>query len=177
MTQNILSLPQDIHSLIFSKLRLNDILRLRQTCSAFSFGISNDKQLWTYLFKQHVIRNSLPVPHYLRCIKDVEARDIESLVKHAVLLDRDYATIWRKLHVRRIENSRDSAITWLRLIRGRWALVASADMNRCELTIWDIPPKGEMKLAAKAFVEAPVTDGIVDESDTQVQCALTIGTS
>ncbi|EJD00062.1 uncharacterized protein FOMMEDRAFT_30744 [Fomitiporia mediterranea MF3/22] len=177
MMQNILALPQDIHSLIFSELTFNDILRLRQTCSAFSSGISNDKQLWTYLFKQHVIRNSLPFPQYLRCIKDVEARDIESLVKHAVLLDRNYATIWRRLHVRRIENSRGSAITWLRLILGRWVFVASADMNRCEVTIWDIPPKGEMRLAAKKFVEAPVIDGIVEESDTQVQCALTIGTS
>ncbi|EJD00091.1 uncharacterized protein FOMMEDRAFT_142533 [Fomitiporia mediterranea MF3/22] len=177
MMQNILTLPQDIHYLIFSKLTLCDILRLRQTCSTFSSCISSNKQLWTHMFKQHVIRNSLPFPHYLRCIKDVEAHDIESWVRHAVSLDRNFATVRRRLHVRRVTNSHGLAITWLRLIRGRWALVASADVNRCELMIWEIPLKGEMKLAARKFVEAPVIDGVVDESETQVQCAITIGAS
>ncbi|EJC97570.1 uncharacterized protein FOMMEDRAFT_137589 [Fomitiporia mediterranea MF3/22] len=175
--QNILTLPQDILSLIWSELSLADILRVSQTCCTLSSAILNDKQLWICMYEQIVVANDLCIPNYLGNLEHVHVRDIQSWVKHAVLLDRNYRTPYKKLHARRIANREKLGITWLRLVHGRWALVASADVHTCEFSVWEIPPEGEIRQVARVFLDAPVMDGMVDESCEQIRCAITIGAS
>ncbi|EJD00058.1 uncharacterized protein FOMMEDRAFT_30742 [Fomitiporia mediterranea MF3/22] len=129
------------------------------------------------MYEQNVVANDLCIPNYLGNLEHVHVRDIQSWVKHAVLLDRNYRTPYKKLHAWRIANREKLGITWLRLVHGHWALVASADVHTCEFSVWEIPPEGEIRQVARVFLDAPVIDGMADESCQQVHCAITIGAS
>ncbi|EJD00057.1 uncharacterized protein FOMMEDRAFT_170114 [Fomitiporia mediterranea MF3/22] len=171
------TLPHDVHSLIWSNLDLKDVLRLRQTCSTLAEAISNDKLLWTRIFVTHVKASGLCSPHNLRSIEDVAAHDVESWVKHAVLLDKAYKKANRELSVRRLGSPTGLWVTWIKLLLGRWCLIASSNDDESVFSVWEVPSEGEPRLSTKICLDAPVLDGQVDEDNGCCRCAITVGTS
>lgn len=149
----------------------------RQTCTALQTAISRDKQLWAHILDRDIKAKSLPLPYNLRSIEDVDVRGLESCVKHAVTLSQSYAQADVKLFTREIENRRGLAVSWLKLLRGRWCLVASSNTEESQFSIWKILSEDGVDLATRIYLEAPVIDGLVDESDGRLRCVVTVGSS
>ncbi|KAL5510926.1 hypothetical protein ACEPAG_4683 [Sanghuangporus baumii] len=176
MDLSTLPLPLDILSIICRHLDLKSIARLRQVSPALSHELSNDKQLWVHILERDVKRKRLPIPANLRDISEVTASSVESWIKHAIMLDRCYKTPENALSVSRLGNRKGPAVTWLKLILGRWCLVAAADDYESEMSLWEITSKGGPRRVAKIYLEAPVIDGRIDVSLGEIRCAVSVGT-
>ena len=146
-----------------------------QTCSTYSTAISGDKQLWSQILDRDVKGRSLPVPYNSANFEGTSAYELECLVRRAVLLERKYNSNG-KLSFRKIDNPHRLGMTWAKLIRGRWCLIATADTYRSELSVWEIQSNGETVLSSRIFLQGPVLDGVIDESLGSVNVALTVGT-
>lgn len=65
-------------------------------------------------------------------------------------------------------------VTWLRIIRTCWCLVASSTERESRLTIWSL--RGGYSISKEYYLPGPVVDGVIDDDGTDVVAALTIGT-
>lgn len=76
----------------------------------------------------------------------------------------------------RIDQTR--SVTWLRLIRGSWLLVATSDKDASSLSLWklsDILHGGSgVSPVSEAFLPAPVRDGAVDVTEETVTIAVSL---
>lgn len=150
---------------------------LLQTCSKLLSEISEDKQLWSHILERDVKACSLGIPSNLRNIREVHAGDIESWVKHAILLKKAYKVPNNRLLSRKLDIRLGLRATWLKIILGQWCIVAAADDNECELSLWEANLYGGVRFATRIFLEAPVIDGLTDESNGEAKCAITVGTT
>ena len=92
-------------------------------------------------------------------------REFEPLAAHLVRLNRhrqskDYSPPFVTLH-------RIRSVTWVRLIRERWLVVAETDQLSSVLSIWEIKHllasgKGPGKPIYEAYLDGPVVDGLLD---------------
>ena len=135
--------------------------------------ISHDKHLWIYILHQKVISKGLCIPSNLQSIEDVSTQDIESWVKHAILLDRKYNTPDCKLYIRDLNNNR--SVTWVKLIRGSWCLAASSDKESSSILLWSLTDNNPDPVA-EYHLPGPVIDGIVEDSREYIRFAITVGT-
>ena len=87
-----------------------------------------------------------------------------------------YRTPFTKLSVRKIHLQPGLRVTWVKLILGRWCIVAASDVNQRRLSIWEIVSDGIESRMADVFLEAPVIYGQIDHSAGRVRCAITVGT-
>ncbi|KAL5513816.1 hypothetical protein ACEPAH_4217 [Sanghuangporus vaninii] len=138
-------------------------------------SLSGDKKDWEYLHNTVIKNRSFPVPSNLRCTDDVEVHDIASWVIHSVVLYKEYRTQKTKLYVRKIDIKSDLRVTWLKVFLGSWCLIAAANDNESELSLWEIPSNRQIRLASRKYLDAPVLDGEVDYCDNDVRCAITVG--
>ena len=109
-------------------------------------------------------------------LAEASAHQVESLVRRAIILRRKYEGSGR-LTCQRIENPMRHGVTWAKLVRGRWCLIASANVDQSQLSVWEIQSNGDTHLVSRAFLDGPVLDGTTDESLGGVNIAITIGTT
>lgn len=107
---------------------------------------------------------------------DPDARDVESWVKTDLTLPVAYRTASQKLSVRKIYVPPTLRVTWIKLVLGRWCMVAASCVDQSTLSFWRIATNGSgpWKMA-EVPLEAPVIDGQIDYSTGHVRCAITVG--
>ncbi|KAL5510923.1 hypothetical protein ACEPAG_4680 [Sanghuangporus baumii] len=172
---SFLSLPWDAHFLILTQLDHQDIVYLRMVYPHLTDAISDDKNLWSNIFKRELKKRSLPIPSNLRSIDEVEGADIESWVKHIHVLDGVYDAPYKELSIYNVHIDPELRVTWLKLIFGRWCLIAGSNDDKSELSLWEISSDSEIRRPALVYLDAPVLDGQIDCSDSPVRCAITVG--
>ena len=65
-------------------------------------------------------------------------------------------------------------VTWAKLVRGRWCLVASSDATQSRLSVFD----GLCGMQDEKYVfylDGPVMDGVVEDTPQGINLALSIG--
>lgn len=138
--------------------------------------LSDDKQLWVHIFKRSAKERSLLIPTELRNIEDVEARDIESWLRNDLLLAEGYRTPSKKLSIRRIHVRPGLRVTWLKLILGRWCMVAASDEEESRLSLWNVASgTADPRQMAHVYLDAPVINGQTDFSTGEVRVSVTVG--
>ncbi|TDL27935.1 hypothetical protein BD410DRAFT_781865 [Rickenella mellea] len=176
--QSLCTIPTDVLSLVLSYLNACDLVRLMLTCHAMYTSISNDKQLWAWCARRELTGYQRRlIPHrILKAFQDASGLDVQSWVRHALSLDKNYASCAFAAH--RICSEATYAVTWMRLIRGRWCLVASSNLNESRLTLWDLSSVSDgLHPCARIFLPGPIMDGQVDDASNTIRVAVTIGSS
>ena len=116
-------------------------------------------------------------PSYALPTDELSAAECEVLVLHAVRLNRrltsksDAPPILIPFHQSR-------SVTWVRLIKGQWLLLATSDKNTSVLSIWSLASLSAMddlqSPVSEAFLDGPVANGLVDMQNDTLTCALEI---
>ncbi|TDL25192.1 hypothetical protein BD410DRAFT_826509 [Rickenella mellea] len=176
--QSLCTIPADVQSLVLNYLNASDLVRLMLTSHAMNTSISSNKQLWAG-YARHELTNCQRqlIPHrILKAFPDASALDVQTWVRHALSLDSNYASGAFTVH--RIFSEATYSVTWLRLIRGRWCLVASSNLNESRLTLWDLSSVSDgPHPCAKIFLPGPIMDGQIDDASNTIRVAVTIGSS
>ena len=102
------------------------------------------------------------------------AHHIESWVRAAIRLRVNYTTK-PKAELQRICLANNLRVTWSKLVRTRWCLVAASALSESRLSVWDIS-SGSWTLRGEWFLDGPVIDGHLEDIGKSVTVALTIGT-
>ncbi|TDL27940.1 hypothetical protein BD410DRAFT_739274 [Rickenella mellea] len=171
---SLCNIPTDVQSLLWNHLNAIDLFRLMVTCHAMNSSISNNKQLWVVCARRELTSCQRHLIPYRRSIQDASAFDIQSWFRHSISLDKNYASSAFTVH--HLHTEATYAITWLRLIRGRWCLVASSNLNESRLTLWDLSSGSDKPQPfANLFLPGPVMDGQVDDASNTIRVAVTIG--
>ncbi|TDL26863.1 hypothetical protein BD410DRAFT_782951 [Rickenella mellea] len=173
---SLCTIPADVKTLVWNYLDASDLVRVMLTCYAMNTSISNDKQLWAGCARRELNNwQRRLIPHrLLKPFQDASGLDVQSWVRHAISLDKNYASCAFTTH--RFCSEATYAITWLRLIRGRWCLVASSNLNESRLTLWDLSPRSdESRPCAKIFLPGPIMDGQVEDNSNIIRVAVTVG--
>lgn len=135
--------------------------------------VSNDKQLWLHILDRDIKSKALPLPKYVRDIDEATAEDVIEWVKNSFLLDNHYSSGEERTLIR--ENLSIS-VTWIKLIRGRWCLIACSDLKNSQLVVWDLQASQDDHHEVTFYLPGPVIDGIVEDNKEDILIAFTIGT-
>ena len=142
---------------------------ISQIChEAYSVVMAN-KNLWNRILRSEVAIRGLHLPAYLQTREQIDASCMESWIRSAITLQKRYdkssyitskavGLLW---------------ITWIKLVRGRWCIVASSDLTQSHLSIYD--GKDGLSCRAQFFFDGPVMDGQLEDTPTSINMALTIG--
>lgn len=136
-------------------------------------SVSYDKQLWLHILDRDIKSKALPLPKYVRDINEATAEDVNEWVKNSLLLDNHYSSGNEKTLIR--ENL-SMSVTWIKLIRGRWCLIARSDLKNSQLVVWDLQASQDEHHKATFYLPGPVIDGIAEDNKDDILIALTIGT-
>ncbi|TDL19730.1 hypothetical protein BD410DRAFT_791883 [Rickenella mellea] len=166
------TLPTDLLTNIISELPLVDVLSIRQVCVAFQEAISADKLLWMNILNRYVIDGGKCVIPYRRPLSFVDAAAIESWTRNAFVLEKAYLTT-SPLSVRCFKTG-VRAVTWVKLIRGRWCLAASSNTSESRLTLWDLSTSDD-GCSAEIFLPGPVMNGEVEDLNSDIVIAVSVG--
>lgn len=186
---SLLDLPSDVHFVIWTLLSLSDLATLQRVCQALvcSFRIidsifkvcrriacriNDDKSLWIGILQNDILRKRMPLPLNLLPLHRVAALDVKSWAKHAFLLQKNY----QSATVKSFRTCTYEGITWTTIIRGRWCLVASANLSNAKLAVWDLSQTNIEGPCTVMPLEGPITDGIVEDSGDYVHAAVTVAT-
>lgn len=186
----MLILPEDILAQILLNLTLGEVVALRRVRKSFHRHlpenshlnmkvsrylyriISNDKTLWEYNLKREVSAQGLLL-HPNRIDTSVSSvAQLESWLRCAILLRQSYSRT-SKPEIMRLKL--DRGITWMRIARARWCIVASSDTQQSHLSVYDFSING--KSAEVFYLPGPVITGVMDDNKSGLRLALTIGTS
>ncbi|TDL27949.1 hypothetical protein BD410DRAFT_799315 [Rickenella mellea] len=190
-------MPFDILTIICRELMVYDVLRLQQVrlqnchlgcraqiltkvCGSLKYTISSDKQLWVHILRYDTSMSGIPLLPYRCSLESATANVVERWVRMALQVDWPYKHA-KELTVHRINLKSyqiASHVTWLKLIRGRWLLIASSSIESSSLTLWDSSPNlGDPILRAKYSLPGPVINGSVDDTSSSISVAISVGSS
>lgn len=186
---SLLDVPSDVHFIIWTLLSLSDLATLQrvcqvlaclfsrintisQVCRGIARRINDDKSLWVVILQAYVLRKGTPLPSNLPPLHRVAALDVKSWVKHAFLLQKNY----RSAAVKSFRTCTYEGFTWTKIIRGRWCLVASANLSNAKLAVWDLSQTNLEGPCTVMPLEGPITDGTVEDSGDYVHAAVTVAT-
>lgn len=189
LRSSFVRLPTDVHSLIWMKLALSDIAALQQVstasgalldltdamteaCKEIHIRVTEDKQLWIAILQDHIVRKRRPLPTYRRPLYEASAGDIQCWIKQSFIVEENYQSGC----VRSSRTTTHKGITWVKLVRGRWCLVASADLEQSRLSVWNITLSSLHGPCTELSLEGPLTDGMVEDLGYSVHAAVTIAT-
>lgn len=158
-------------------LRVCNLMRIDQTCRSFK-RVCSSQRVWLDVLSRDVHSRSVPTPHYSQPLSSLSGGECEALALHTMRLQdqlcspKDNAVKFATLHGKR-------SVTWVRLVQGKWLLVASSERTASVITLWDVasllspsssssPPVP----TSEASLEAPVYSGLVDVQDGAVTIAL-----
>lgn len=141
-------------------------------CSRLRASILGDKHIWAHILDEGRRNGKLHVPSNLVPLVEASARTVRTLVKHAIVLREAYERPSLKRGLIRMDTP--ARVTFARLLRGRWCLVASSNTSISELSIWEIVSPSSCILHYRTYLRAPVVDGCVDDGGHYVRLAITI---
>lgn len=127
------------------------------------------------ILERDVKQKALCLPTNLIPLEEASASTVRTWVKYAVALDKSYKTPNANLSVIRSETP--ASVTYTKLLRGRWCIIASSNSSVSELSIWEIISSEACELHSRIYLPAPVTDGLVDDNHERIHLAVTIGTT
>jgi len=157
---------------IFMWLPLSSIAKLRQVCRSLNAAISVSKQLWVKILERDVLAKHMNL-HPLRTrLEQSSASHVESWLRCAIHLQHAHQSGIQPT-VTRIKL--DLRVTWLKIIRTCWCLVASSSERESRLTIWQLQG-ARPSISKEYYLPGPVIDGSIDDDGSNVVVALTIGT-
>ncbi|TDL19723.1 hypothetical protein BD410DRAFT_841880 [Rickenella mellea] len=166
------ALPSDVLAIIFQELSLGDLLSVRQVCKTIHEAISTDKLLWMSIFKCYVIDGGKCVILYRRPLSLLGAAAVESWTRNAYVLEKAYLST-SSLSVYCFKTG-IRAVTWVKIIRGRWCLAASSNISESRLTLWDISPPHH-QICAEIFLPGPIMDGEIEDLNSEIIIAVSVG--
>lgn len=141
-------------------------------CIRLRTSIVEDKHIWIRILDEGTRSGKLHVPSNLVSLEEASARTIQRWVKHAIVLREAYERPSLKRGLIRMDTP--ARVTFARLIRGKWCLVASSNTSISELSIWEIVSPSSCILHYRTYLQAPVVDGCVDDGGHYVRLAITI---
>ena len=127
------------------------------------------------LYEQEVASKLLPEIKWDQDWVSVSAVCLAARIEHAKWLFRIYQTGPSSCQSTIVTFQLQGSVTWLKLIRGRWLLLASSDYNQSRLSLWDVAGERE-QMVTQVFLSGPVMDGKCDDSGICITIALSIGT-
>ena len=119
-----------------------------------------------------MVAQGLPAPDYSEAVARATAADVESWVRAAFLLKKAYTTGSSDVARMKLPGT---MITWVKLIRGRWCIIADSSYNESRLSLWDAHSDSGIELIHQVFLPGPVMDGVADESEKEYRIAITVG--
>ncbi|CAL1698387.1 unnamed protein product [Somion occarium] len=167
--------PDDVVLLLLQYCEVPGLLKFRQTCRRI-YSISLAKQLWVTLYFRHVVGLNLPTPTYLNEIDSLSPTQLQAFVLHSLRLY--YRTVLQPdcCSPTIVPFHRSRSVTWVRLIYSTWLLVASSDCTISSIALWSVYDlllsKQSSKPVTEAYLEAPVSNGVIDIIDGHVFIAL-----
>lgn len=186
---DITALPDDVLLVIFEHLptrtiaiarqvrypechepRTRALLMNVQTCKAFQ-RVSHSKQLWLSVMRRDVLRNNLPVPAYCRHTDSLSGRECEVIVVNALCVSEHLRCGGSRPQAPHVVTAHQSrSVTWVKMIRGQWLLVACSDGSSSVLCLLSVALLSELGAAAcpaaQTYLEGPVARGLVDVQET-----------
>lgn len=145
-----------------------------QVCSDLLEFVWNDKQLWLHIFKSEVIIREVFLPEFLLPVENASAIHVREWTKHALALGKSYEKGFNLSLVRKKEAM---SVSWVKLFRGRWCLIACSNVVESQIQIWDLGTRIPKEPIARFYLTAPVVDGIAEDADQSAHIALTLGKS
>lgn len=143
----------------------------QQVSRHFQHLINNDKTLWTSILDREVLAQDLSLhPNRIETVMS-SAAQVQSWVRCAFLLRRSYS---RTTKTEKTRLKLDLGVTWLRVARARWCIVASSDTLQSRLSVYDL--SGNIRLCEVFYLPGPVVAGIVEDNNLGIRLALTVGT-
>ncbi|KAK7679949.1 hypothetical protein QCA50_016895 [Cerrena zonata] len=172
MSVCLVSLPDDILLCILTGIETSILLKIRQTCKRL-YSVSKTKQVWVSLYYHEIVKKSLYFAPYWKHIDDLDDSLLEGLILHALRLEYRISTNHAP-HVVPFYQKR--SVSWIRLIRSHWLLVASSDDVTSVITLWSVlallSSTGTPTPLTEAFLSAPVINGAIDIRESEVIFAL-----
>ncbi|KLO11327.1 hypothetical protein SCHPADRAFT_855527 [Schizopora paradoxa] len=173
MVVSLVTAFPDIQFEIFKVLSLGSLVILRQVCRSLNTAIMSNKQLWISILERDVLSRGINL-HPLRISKDeASVQHVESWIRCALSLSRAHREERRPIttHVKL-----ELRVTWLKILRINWCIVASSSERESRLTIWNLQG-GSPAISKEYYLPGPVGDGVVDDGGSGITLALTIGTT
>lgn len=137
-------------------------------CRSFQRA-SCSKQLWLAIMQRDVLRRNLPMPAYCRHNDFLSSAECEALVVHSLCLYRTMRRGALQHPPVTISFPQSRSVTWVKLIRGQWLLVACSDRASSTLCLWSLiellRSPGVAPPAAQTFLDGPVAGGLIDIQD------------
>ncbi|TDL19720.1 hypothetical protein BD410DRAFT_791869 [Rickenella mellea] len=164
--------PFDVLSAICKCLPFHDIVSLRRVCKNLQNVISTDKTLWAHVLKRDIVHRNIPLVPYRQSFELVNAPIVESWTRNAISLQKAYKST-RCLSVDQFTTD-VRAITWVKLIRGRWCLFASSNALESRLSLLDISSSCD-RICAEVLLSGPVMDGQIEQHNSGIVVALSVG--
>lgn len=139
--------------------------------------MTRTKQLWTYFLDLRVRFCGVPLPAHCRPVDEMISDEVESLVAHYTRLRDRTVGQWivpRTYGVYSFNQPRP--VTWTKLIRDRWVLVASSDAQTSCLSLFEIDALycGATDAVASAYFSGPIAHGAVETTGTSVVIAVEV---
>ncbi|KAH8112801.1 hypothetical protein DFH11DRAFT_1705942 [Phellopilus nigrolimitatus] len=170
---SLLSAPADVQTSIFNLLSLQNIARLRQVCRKMNADISADKQLWVRLLCSVMESLGRTLVPYSRYLENADTRHIEAWIRSSLELERSYAT---SSTLRSWTIQETFSITWVKLLRGRWCLIAMSNSTESRLRLFELSIANGFSLRAETFLPGPVINGLVEDGCKHIHMAISIRT-
>ncbi|TDL19711.1 hypothetical protein BD410DRAFT_830161 [Rickenella mellea] len=102
----------------------------------------------------------------------VGATAVESWTRNAFVLERAYLSN-NPLSVHHLKTG-IRAVTWVKIIRGRWCLAASSNISESLLTLWDISTS-DNRICAEMPLPGPIMDGEIEDIKSEIVVAVSVG--
>ena len=140
---------------------------------------SRAKTLWRDVLRREIIAGNLFTPRHRRPFEELSNVECEALVLHALKLRLSLAKSKSKPAIVPFHQQR--SVTWVKIVKSHWLLVASSDGSSSALGIWKLAslkanvatsllPLGEI------YLDGPVVNGLVDVRKEEVIIALEMST-
>lgn len=143
-----------------------------QVSHHFNDCISWSKTLWISILDHEVLYRGLLVHRSRAPLDSATAIQVESWVKCAFQLQKAYST-GASSEITRINTG--LCVTWLKIIRARWCIVATSNTTQSRLLLIDL--SDDMRICKEMQLPGPVLFGAVDDKHDRILLALTIGTT
>lgn len=134
--------------------------------------MTSDKQLWLYILQRDIKPKALPSPRCIRNVEELTAQDVLEWVKNSIILNKSYASGSNRTLIR---TNVSMSVTWVRIVRGRWCLIACSNLKNSQLLVWDLQSSQAECLKSTFYLPGPVADGVIEDNKSYL-IALTFGT-
>ena len=135
-------------------------------------SILGDKQLWLYLLYRDIKLRSLPFPKFSQPIDVATAEDVMEWVRNGIILNKSYSA-GRNETLCRINMFLH--VTWVKLVRGRWLLIACSGLQISKLDLRDLQCFQDNHSKSTFYFPGPITEALLEDDGSEIFIALTIG--